>query len=153
MATGQYPRRTSGASSINRQASQIIMVRPYLLSWYIAGKRTAKWNSGWQASQRKTAWSMEGQLQRTDRPVDIVIAAHRIWHTSMGSFNGGGICRSSPTTAGRHMFVSLVGNHGINRRGPVCSCNRSHGTASCERSISIRYDISMSKQLDYHRLF
>ena len=34
MATGQYPRRTSGIFIINRQASQVIMVRPCLSSRY-----------------------------------------------------------------------------------------------------------------------
>ena len=36
VATGRYPRRTSGAITVNRKASQAIMVRPSLSSWYVA---------------------------------------------------------------------------------------------------------------------
>ena len=34
MAKCQYPRLTSGAFTVNRQASQVIMVQPCLSSWY-----------------------------------------------------------------------------------------------------------------------
>ena len=36
LAAGQYPSRTSGDSAINRQALQVIMVRPCLTPWYAA---------------------------------------------------------------------------------------------------------------------
>ena len=39
-----------------------------------------------------------------DRPVDVVIAAHRERHRSMGSHCNRCICRSTPTTPGRHGY-------------------------------------------------
>ena len=40
MATGRYPRRTSGAYTVNRQASQAIMIRPCLSLRYAAEDHT-----------------------------------------------------------------------------------------------------------------
>ena len=54
MAIGQYTRRTSGAFTVNCQSSQNIMILACMSSWYAAEDSTTR-NSGWQASQRKTA--------------------------------------------------------------------------------------------------
>ena len=59
MSTGQYPCRTSGAFTANRQASQAIMVRPCLSTQYAAEDHTTR-NSGRQTSQTKTSSIMEG---------------------------------------------------------------------------------------------
>ena len=42
-----------------------------------------------------------------DRPVDVVIAAHRRWQKSISSYDSGGICRSTPATHVRHVLVWL----------------------------------------------
>ena len=47
-----------------------------------------------------------------DRPVDVVIAAHRVWHRSMGVRRSRCICRSIPNDAwASWVFVSCVGCH------------------------------------------
>ena len=54
MTTGEYPRRTSDAFTVNRKASQVTLVRPCLPSLYAAGNHTARNNVDCQLSQKKT---------------------------------------------------------------------------------------------------
>ena len=76
MATGQYPCRTSGAFTVNRQASQVITVQPCLSSRHDTLPKIY-YKEQWKVGVSEEDRVNHGRTtSRNDRPVDVVIAAH-----------------------------------------------------------------------------
>ena len=101
---------SSSCSCWNEHGQQI--ERRLLITMATSCRRQPYWTESiWNALHFRCLSSREAALQYTtvdlwmNRPVDVVVAAHRCgWQRSMGSHRSRCICRSTPTTPGCHGY-------------------------------------------------